>query len=352
MGTGFPMQRRTLAAFALATVALVVTARRSRPGFDFRGRNVAIVGGSRGLGLALAREAAARGATLAILARSESELAAARDELAARGARVVVCSCDIRDDASVSEAFAYVASEVGAIDVLFNVAGIIEVGPVDALRLADYADAIQTNYLGAVRAVEAVRPAMQARGAGRIVNVTSIGGKIAVPHLLPYSASKFALVGYSQGLRAELARFGIVVTTIVPGLMRTGSPPQATFAGRPEVEYAFFAPLDALPFTSVSASHAARAILAASARGERERVISPQARFGVTLARVAPGLVAAMLGATARLLPGAAGRTEHRRGSASAGALERAGLGGLGARERAAQHEDLDPEPSMPKGRT
>jgi len=305
------MQRRPLAILACVALALVAFARRTRKSFDFNNRIVAIVGGSRGLGLALAREAASRGATLALLARSEVELAAARDELAAGGTRVVVRSCDVRDDGSVAEGFAWIVSELGPVDVLLNVAGIIEVGPVEALRFADYVDAIQTNFLGAVRAVEAVRPAMQARHSGRIVNVTSIGGKIAVPHLLPYSASKFALVGYSQGLRAELARFGIVVTTIVPGLMRTGSPPQATFAGQPELEYALFAPVDALPFTSVSAAHAARSILNATERGERERVISPQARFAVAFARAAPRTLAGLLAASTRFLPGGGDRSEH-----------------------------------------
>ncbi|GAC1302923.1 MAG: SDR family oxidoreductase [Vulcanimicrobiaceae bacterium] len=340
------MPRPSLAVLTCLALAAAAVARRALTRrFDLRGRIVVIVGGSRGLGLALAREAAARGATLALLARSDSELAAARDELAAGGTRIVVRACDIRLDESVAAAFAAVVRELGPIDVLLNVAGIIEVGPVESLLLDDYVDAIATNYLGAVRTVEAVRPAMQARRAGRIVNVASIGGVIAVPHLLPYCASKFALVGYSRGLHAELARFGIVVTTIVPGLMRTGSPPHATFAGRPEAEYALFAPVDALPFTSVSAAHAARAILDATERGERERVVSPQARAGVAAARWVPATLAALLVLTARVLPSGAGRMEHRPGSASTGLLDRAGLGGLGERERARQHEDLDPEP-------
>jgi len=337
------MQRRFAVTLALVTASLAALAtRRARRRYDIRGRVVAIVGGSRGLGLAIAREAGARGAVLALLARSESELSAAHEELTGRGVRVFVHPCDVRDDAGVRAAFAAVAAELGPVDVLLNVAGIIQVGPVEALRLDDYIAAIETNYLGAVRTVEAVRPAMQARRSGRIVNVASIGGKIAVPHLLPYSASKFALVGYSNGLRAELARFGIVVTTIVPGLMRTGSPPHATYAGAPELEYALFAPLDAVPATTVSASHAARSILAALARGQRERIVSPQARAGAAFARIAPGTLGRLITLAARLLPGAGGSTEHRSGAASRGALERAGFAWLGARERSEQHESLD----------
>ena len=74
-----------------------------------------------------------------------------------------------------------------------------------------------------------------------------------MPHLLPYSASKFALVGFSEGLRAELAKDGIRVTTVCPGLMRTGSPPNAAFKGRHREEYAWFALSDALPILSISA---------------------------------------------------------------------------------------------------
>src|SRR6185503_4123757 len=120
----------------------------------------------------------------------------------------------------------------------------------------------------------AVLPEMRARREGRIVNITSIGGKISVPHLLPYSASKFALVGLSEGLRAELAKDGIVVTTICPGLMRTGSPRNATFKGQHRAEYAWFSIGDSLPVTAMSADRAARQILTACKRGEAEVVLS------------------------------------------------------------------------------
>ena len=238
--------------------------------------------------------------------------------------------------------FARFEHELGPIDVLVNVAGIIEVGPVDALELKSYEDAIETNYLGAVRAVEAVRASMCERRTGRIVNITSLGGKIAIPHLLPYSASKFALVGYSEGLRTELARYGVVVTTIVPGLMRTGSAVQATFAGQPEKEYAMFAPSDALPFTSVSVEHAARAVWDACQNGDVERVISLQAKAAILAYALMPRTVVKFLATVARMLPDSGGSTKRRYGHESESPLTRSPLDGLAHRATQTQREMLD----------
>ena len=148
---------------------------------------------------------------------------------------------------------------------------------------------------------------MRRRGEGRIVNIASIGGKISVPHLLPYSASKFALVGLSEGLRAELSKDGIVVTTVCPGLMRTGSPRNADFKGRHRAEYAWFSISDALPGASMSAERAARQIMAACRRGDAEIVLSLPASVAVKIQGVAPGLVSRVLGWTNRLLPRAGG---------------------------------------------
>jgi short-subunit dehydrogenase len=331
---------------ALAAGALIVRRLvRAKPQ-SLQDAVVLVTGGGRGLGLQIAREAAKRGARLALLARSEIELRAARDELRGAGVPVETAVGDVRNDAAVAAALEQFEAALGPIDVLFNVAGVIEVGPVDALSFADYRDAIETNFLGAVRLVEGVRTAMQARRSGRIVNITSLGGRIPVPHLLPYSASKFAILGYSEGLRAELARFGIRVTTVVPGLMRTGSPPQATFAGRPAAEYALFAPSDSLPFLSVSVASAARQIIDATERGTAELIVSWQAQVAIAAYRIAPRLVGELLTAVARFLPDAGGSTEHRSGRESESTLTRSPLLGLGHAATHSQHEDVDPHSS------
>jgi short-subunit dehydrogenase len=336
--------KRSIGALSIglaAALAVRATLARNRR-YDLAGATVLVTGGGRGLGLQIAREAARRGARLALCSRSTVELAAARRELVATGAVVETMQCDVRDDAAVRSAVAYFTQMLGPIDVLVNVAGVIEVGPVDALGMRDYEDAIATNLLGAIRMVESVRQSMCERRRGRIVNITSLGGKISIPHLLPYSASKFGLVGYSEGLRAELARYGVYVTTVVPGLMRTGSAPQATFAGQPKKEYAMFAPSDALPFTSVSVERAARDILDACEAGEVERVISWQARAAIAAYAFVPRLVISFLASFTRLLPNAGGSTEHRFGYESETPFTESPIDGLAHRASNTQNEMLD----------
>src|SRR5205085_5737710 len=137
-------------------------------------------------------------------------------------------------------------------------AGIIGVGPIQTMTLADFEEAMKINFWSAVYTIEAVLRDMIRRGSGRIVNITSIGGKISVPHLLPYCASKFALVGLSEGLHAELTQQGIVVTTVCPGMMRTGSPRNAEFKGRHRAEYAWFSIGGSLPLISIDSHVAAK----------------------------------------------------------------------------------------------
>jgi hypothetical protein len=153
----------------------------------------------------------------------------------------------------------------------------------------------------------AVLPGMRRRREGRIVNVTSIGGKVSIPHLLPYTASKFALVGLSEGLRSELAKDGIVVTTVCPGLMRTGSHKNALFKGRHRSEFAWFSISDSLPGLSMNADNAARQILDACERGLGEVVLSLPAKAAVLFHDLFPGITADLLGLVNRLLPAPGG---------------------------------------------
>ncbi|HXG92408.1 MAG TPA: SDR family NAD(P)-dependent oxidoreductase [Blastocatellia bacterium] len=286
--------------------------------YDFRSRVVLITGGSRGLGLVLARELAREGARLALCARDEEELLRARDDLISRGAEAFIVACDVTDRAQVEEMVISVQDHYGQIDVLINNAGVIEVGPMEVMTQRDYEDEMKTHFWGPLYATLAVLPEMRRKREGRIVNISSIGGKISVPHLLPYSASKFALVGLSEGLRAELAKDGIVVTTVCPGLMRTGSPMNADFKGQHRAEYAWFVISDSLPLASMSAERAARQIIAATKRGDAEVVLSVQAKIAALFHGIFPGLTADILGVVNQLLPKAGGiGTERAKGKES-----------------------------------
>lgn len=299
-------QRGALAGAAVLGAVALARAWRARHAYDFSGKSVVITGGSRGLGLVIARELAAEGARLSLIARDGDELSRAAHDLRERNAFVEVQTirADVRRRSDVERAIAHVVGETGRVDVIVNNAGTIQMGPLEHMQVSDFEAAIETHFWAPLYMTMAALPHMRQQGAGRIVNISSIGGRVAVPHLLPYCASKFALVGLSDGLRYELARHGIVVTTVCPGLMRTGSPVNATFKGARSREYAWFAISDALPVTSIDAVRAARQIVEACRRGDAELVITIQAKLAILARTLAPELVATLMDLTSRLLPG------------------------------------------------
>src|SRR5690349_12825222 len=159
--------------------------------FDLKDKTVLITGGSRGLGLVLAREFARHGAQIALCARDQAEVDRALDELGEQGVSAAGLACDVGDRAQVERMVDALRLYFGRIDVLVNNAGVIQVGPMETMTLADYEEAMRTHYWGPVYTTLAVLPEMKKRQDGRVVNITSIGGKVSVPHLLPYCASKF-----------------------------------------------------------------------------------------------------------------------------------------------------------------
>jgi len=341
--------KRLTTALAIATgmsVALGIRARRRRRWYGLSGRGVLVTGGSRGLGLALAREAAAQGARVAICGRDAATLERARARLERAGAEVLAQTADVRDRCAVEDLVSAVERRFGVIDVLINNAGVIEVGPAELMSVPDYEEAMATNFWGTLYATLAVLPGMRARRSGRIVNITSIGGRIAVPHLMPYSASKFAAFGLSQGLRAELAPKGIYVTAVCPGLMRTGSPRNATFVGRHRAEYAWFSIADSLPGLTISAERAARLVLESCKRGDPELCFPTSTRAAVIINAISPVLTAGVLGLAARLLPGPGARPSRRRGAESQSWVSPSILTRL--TERAAQEQNQMVSASFP----
>jgi NAD(P)-dependent dehydrogenase (short-subunit alcohol dehydrogenase family) len=284
------MHRALLYAALAASGCLAL--RSLRPRYSFRGRHVLLTGGSRGLGLVMARQLVDAGARVSVCSRDPNELLRAEDDLRVLGGTVATVECDVTDRGRVSEMVAACRRRFGPIDVLVNNAGVIQVGPVEAMRDEDYEQSLRTHFWAALYTTAAVAPEMVARGGGRILNVASFGGKVAVPHLMPYCTGKFALVGFSTGLRTELARYGIVVTTACPGLMRTGSHLNAEFKGRHADEYAWFAAGNATPGLSMSAERAAQTILDACAIGDAEVVVGLPAKLAVAAHAVAPNLMA------------------------------------------------------------
>ncbi|HYY14176.1 MAG TPA: SDR family oxidoreductase, partial [Chthoniobacterales bacterium] len=199
---------------------------------SFTGKVALISGGSRGLGLALARQICDEGGCVAILARDPDELGRAESELSIRGGDVLTLTCDLHDRVQIQLAVQRTLERFGKIDLLINNAGIIEVGPFDHTLREDFERGMGVHFWAPLELITQVIPIMRRQGGGRVVNISSVGGKMAVPHLAAYCASKFALTGLSDSLRAELACDNIFVTTVTPGLMRTGSHVNAKFKGR------------------------------------------------------------------------------------------------------------------------
>lgn len=231
----------------------------------FAGKVVVLTGGSRGLGLVMARLLHAEGARLALFARDAAELDRARQDLLPD---VFTVSCDLSQPAQIKEAIASVAAHFGGIDVLINNAGTIQVGPLQNQGVEDFAEAMNLHFWGNFHLMWESLPHLRRSQAARIVNIASVGGRVAVPHLAPYSASKFALVGMSEAFGVELAREGIRVTTVSPGLMRTGSHVNAKFKGQHDKEFDWFSTSNNFPLDSTSAESSARQIIEACRRGQ------------------------------------------------------------------------------------
>jgi NAD(P)-dependent dehydrogenase (short-subunit alcohol dehydrogenase family) len=191
----------------------------------------------------------------------------------------------------------------GGIDILVNNAGIMEVGPVESMTVEDFEASMGVMFWGTVYPTLAVLPQMQQSRQGWIINVTSIGGRIASPHLLPYSSAKFAAVGFSEGLRAEVAKDGISVTTVCPGFMRTGSYLNGLYKSRHEAEFAWFALSSALPILTLDAERAAAQVVRAARRGQAEADLGWWAPWAARFHGVFPGTTATLLGAINRVLP-------------------------------------------------
>jgi NAD(P)-dependent dehydrogenase (short-subunit alcohol dehydrogenase family) len=271
--------------------------------YDFTGKVVLITGGSRGLGLVLARQFAAQGARLAICARTLGELEIAQQQLEQGGAEVYAQVCNLRIEQDLKHMIRQVEEHYGRIDVLVNNAGVIQVGPLENQSVEEFREALDIHYWAPLHTMMAVMPGMKERREGRIINIASVGGKVSLPHLVPYSGSKFALVGLSEGFQTELKRHNILVTTINPGLMRTGSPGHAIIKGQHQKEYAWFTTIDVLPLISMDVETAARRIIKACRYGVPERTLTMAGKLAVVIHGIAPSLMADYFALVNRFLP-------------------------------------------------
>lgn len=302
----------TAGALCLAAGYVLVRVGRRADNRWFPGRVILITGGSRGLGFALAGRLARAGATVIIAARDQATLDRAQARFRESGLEIAAYACDVRDEAQCTALLQTIDKTYGALDVLVNDAGAIEVGAFADQTVDDFREAIETHLFGPLYLTRAAIPILRQKDSARIVNIASVGGLVGVPHLAPYSASKFALVGFSQALAAELAGEDIHVTTVIPGLLRTGSPDHAIFKGDNRAEYAWFTLSDANPLISTAATAAAEQIARAIVSGTPFVSIGWTANVARLANALAPKLVTSVLKTVATLLPPAGGSTRAR----------------------------------------
>jgi NAD(P)-dependent dehydrogenase (short-subunit alcohol dehydrogenase family) len=289
------------AAFALRAVV-----RRARA-FDWRGKVVVVTGGTRGLGLLLAEELGRRGARVAVCGRDAEAVDAAERRLVRDLEHVLVHRGDIGERAEAERFVERVVAAWGRVDVLINNAGVIQVAPLPSLRVESLEEAMRSNFWTAAYMTFAALPHLRRQRGSRLVNIVSIGGRVAVPHLLAYAASKFALQGFSEGLFAELRAEGIPVVTVIPSPMRTGSFYNAEFLGNARAEFGWFSLGASLPILSIDARRAALRIIRGAELGAVEVHLGLPSYALSFLHGVAPRSTQRLMALLARLLPRPAG---------------------------------------------
>src|SRR5262249_31352158 len=243
------------------------------------------------------------------------------DLKASNAASVIAVPTDIRTEDQVYSLIDIALTRHSRIDILINNAATIQVGPLESQTTDDFHEAMNSVYWGAFNTTFAALPQMRRQGFGRIGDVVSLGGKIAVPHLLPYVTGKFALAGLTQGLRAELAKANILVTGLYPPVMRTGGHTHAFFKGNHESEHAMFSIAAAVPGLSVSAFRVARRFVNAIRHGDAEVVVSWPAYLAILMQNALPSEMAEVMGVVSGFLPtGDRERTSGIRGDRIPGA--------------------------------
>jgi NAD(P)-dependent dehydrogenase (short-subunit alcohol dehydrogenase family) len=199
-----------------------LTAADSAPSADaFAGRVAIVTGGGSGIGAALVRALAARGAAVVIADVDKAGAEAVAGSVVAGAGRVSATVLDVRDADAVSALVQEVAAQYGKLDLIFNNAGIAVGGQVDELTLEHWNRVIDVNLRGVVHGVHAAYPLMLRQGHGHIVNTASLAGLVPGPGLAPYASAKHAVVGLSLSLRAEGASRGVKVSAVCPGFVDT-----------------------------------------------------------------------------------------------------------------------------------
>lgn len=258
---------------------------------SLKGKIIVITGASSGIGRAAAIEFANKGAKLALVARRKEKLEELQENLAKFNTDVLICPCDVSDKDQVKQMTNQVLKKFDKIDVLVNNAGFAIYGSVSNLSMEEIESQMQTNYFGMVYCTKNFLPILQKQNSGHIVNVASVAASFGLPGIAPYCASKFAMLGFSEGLKHELRETNIGVTVVSPIMVRTNFFDHESFANMPK-----YSP------TSLDPKTVAQAIIAASESPRLEIIVPNIVRIGVWLKHTIPFVINPIMGAAFRRL--------------------------------------------------
>lgn len=256
---------------------------------SFRGKTVVITGASSGIGAASCIEFAKGGANLALVARRKEKLEELEKTLAEFGISTLVCECDVSDKTQVEKMSVQVMEKFGRVDVLVNNAGFAIYGAVSDLTIEEIESQMQTNYFGMVYCTKRFLPKMLEQKSGHIVNVASVAASFGLPGIASYCASKFAMLGFSEGLKHELKGTGVGVTVVSPIMVKTSFFDHLSFKHMPK-----YSP------TALSAKTVAKAIVSAANSPRLEIIVPPAVRCAVWIKQTFPYIINPILGSAFR----------------------------------------------------
>ena len=252
---------------------------------DFKNRTVLITGASSGIGKQTAIEFAKQGANIILVARRKEKLDDLAIELEKFNIITFVCQCDVSDKAQVKEMSKNVLEKFDSIDVLVNNAGFAIYGSVKELSIDEIESQMETNYFGMMYCIKNFLPSMLDKKSGHIVNVASVAASFGLPGIASYCASKFAMLGFSEGLKHELHGTGVGVTVVSPIMVRTDFFDHPSFEKMPK-----YSP------TSLSSKTVAKAILKAANSPRLEIIVPSVVRSAVWLKHTFPYFINPILG--------------------------------------------------------
>ena len=252
---------------------------------DFKNKVVLITGASSGIGRESAIEFAKLGANVILVSRTKEKLEQVADELKKFNVTILVCQCDVSKKDQVKEMSKTVLEKFDSVDILVNNAGFAIYGSVHDLSIDDIESQMQTNYFGMVYCIKYFLPLMLEKKSGRIVNVASVAASFGLPGIASYCASKFAMLGFSEGLKHELKNSGVGITVVSPIMVRTNFFEHPSFEKMPK-----FSP------TSLSSKTVAKAILKAANSPRLEIIVPSLVRGAVWLKNTFPYFINPILG--------------------------------------------------------